>query len=582
MCPTFRPSLVGCHNGAVTVSPRADAALTTPDWPLVAARTEHWLRALVAHGSVTNSAGETSLAPWLQGELQSALGDRVEVRLLRTERDPYERYTLAALVRGSGRRTVVLTGHYDTVGLDNYGALAEVALDPDGLREALIEALEAVPEPSRSPADHLALADLRGGDFLPGRGALDMKGGLAPGLALLEAFAALDAPVGNLLFVTVPDEEESSSGMRSAARQLPELARGWDLELCAAINLDAEADPGDGAQGRAIFLGSVGKLLPSVLVVGRPTHAGAPWDGLSAASLAAELIRDIDGSPELADPGLNGVRGTVPVVLQAYDLKPHYDITTPEMVWCAFNLLTRTLGPDEVMRQFCEATRGAVGAALARAASRAERAGARLDAAAEPEVLSYADLLLRAYDRGGQAALEQLDALAQALANDPSLDTPRVCQRLAEATVRLADLHAPAAVVLYGSLYYPPALLGASARDLALRGAAERAAAATAAVCGESIRVRDFFTGVSDMSFLGADPGEAAHPTVAANTPAWPERYASQSEVFEPLPLRLPTVNAGPWGRDYHQRTERIHLPYVTRTLPRLLWHLLGEVLGPG
>ena len=34
----------------------------------------------------------------------------------------------------------------------------------------------------------LALADLKSGDFLPGRGLLDMKSGLAAGLAAMEAY----------------------------------------------------------------------------------------------------------------------------------------------------------------------------------------------------------------------------------------------------------------------------------------------------------------------------------------------------------------------------------------------------------
>ena len=43
--------------------------------------------------------------------------------------------SVAALVRGSGRRTVVLAGHFDTVSIANYGTLAPLACDPEPLTE---------------------------------------------------------------------------------------------------------------------------------------------------------------------------------------------------------------------------------------------------------------------------------------------------------------------------------------------------------------------------------------------------------------------------------------------------------------
>ena len=51
--------------------------------------------------------------------------------------------------------------------------------------------------------------------------------------------------------------------------------------------------------------------------------------------------------------------------------------------------------------------------------------------------------------------------------------------------------------------------------------------------------------------------------------------------------LSFPTVNAGPWGRDYHQQFERIYQPYSFGTLPELVWRLalmpaLVTPQGPG
>jgi len=41
-------------------------------------------------------------------------------------------------------------------------------------------------------------------------------------------------------------------------------------------------------------------------------------------------------------------------------------------------------------------------------------------------------------------------------------------------------------------------------------------------------------------------------------------------------------VNIGPWGREYHQRHERVHAPYAFTVLPELLLAVVAETLGGG
>ena len=58
--------------------------------------------------------------------------------------------------------------------------------------------------------------DLKSGDYLFGRGTMDMKMGLALHLHLLEIASSEKWPI-NLMLLTVPDEEVNSAGMRAAA-----------------------------------------------------------------------------------------------------------------------------------------------------------------------------------------------------------------------------------------------------------------------------------------------------------------------------------------------------------------------------
>jgi arginine utilization protein RocB len=547
------------------------------------ARVRELTLALVRFPSVTGTPGEAAFARYLHDLLAGLPYFQAHPADLRAERatgDPLGRSNVFALARGAGPRTVILAGHYDVVSAANYGNLAPHAFDPEALLPRLLAELEA------TGSDQLALADLKSGVFMPGRGALDMKSGLAVGIAVLERFAASPEREGNVLLLATPDEEETSEGMRAAAARLPELAREWDLDLVAAINLDSTSDRGDGHDGRAIFMGSVGKLLPSVYVVGRDTHAGAPFDGVSATRIAAEITGRIECSPDLADMA-GGEAAPPPVCLKHGDLKQGYDVTTPAAVWCYYNQLTHSWPPSEVLAKYTWLVRGALEAVLAelheRARRYAELAGEALDTQVwRSKVLTFAELRRLALDRGGAAAERALAELTARLEDDRSIDIPLFCRHLTELLWSYSGLSGPAAVVGLAMLAYPcVSVAETSARHVRMREVVGRQAEALSRETGAAIRLRPFFPGISDMSFLagGVTPAELA--TIAENTPVWGSRV--RSDYGAARALDLPVVNVGPWGRDYHQRLERVHMPYSFGVLPELVWRVAAELLGePG
>ena len=124
---------------------------------------------LCQHKSVTNSSGEEEFAHFLQNILSQWDYFKVHPdRLwsLRTLNDPYERYSLFALVKsnsnrvkGKNNKTIILTGHYDTVSTENYGNLEPLACEPEELLEALIKELK---QSGNSPQ---ALQDFESGEF---------------------------------------------------------------------------------------------------------------------------------------------------------------------------------------------------------------------------------------------------------------------------------------------------------------------------------------------------------------------------------------------------------------------------------
>ena len=510
---------------------------------------------LTTFKSVTGTPGERDFAPFLQEVLSQwpvFQAHPENLWLERTLDDPLERYSLFALVRGDGPRTLLLTGHYDVVSTENYGPLERVACDPETLRAALLAELRAA---GRSE-DVKVLRELAS-DFLPGRGMLDMKSGLAAGLGVLQAWSERSERPGNLLFVAVPAEEVASHGMRSVVRQLPGVCRERELWLELAVNLDVSAEP-------ALFLGSVGKLLPFVLFVGRPTHVGAPFGGVNPALLAADFVTHIEANPAYGDDPGRAAYPAPPSVLYQRDNRSHYDVTTPATTFCAVNVLTHHRSPNEVLAGFETLAGESLARCLSllkeRHAEHVKRSGSDANMPTWlPTVLSFGTLLERARSLDEAAAERVLrDTL-------PDAEAVERCNVVAQALVSLVGLDGPAAVVGFAPPYYPRSEVNRERHGEVLELLMREAEQA-------GVAVRPFFDGISDMSFFSPADDAAARDFVAAHTPF--------SRIETAFPAPCPIVNLGPWGHDYHQRLERVHAPYAFATLPELLRRVAERVLS--
>lgn len=537
---------------------------------------------LVGIASVNGTPGEAACARALHAHLAALPYFRQHpehLTLAPTHGDDRERYNVIALVRGGAGcgQGVLLTGHLDTVPVDNYGLLAPHALDPAALAAQLPAHLTAAGE-----AEAEALADLHSGEYLFGRGALDMKSGVAVGLALLERFAADPAARGCLVLVVNPDEEDGSRGMIAAVQDLPALLAGWGVTPVAAINLDAHSPRLPGDTERLIYTGSVGKLLLSVYLRGVESHTGRPLAGFNPALAAAAVTRRLECSAALADAD-GGEVAAPPTCLRQVDRKAAYDVTQPPATWAYYNLLNLRRTPAEALAL----TVAEVSAALdetvaylqAQAAAWAARAGQPAPALPwRPRVLTHAELQAAAMAGDAAGTSAALADLAVRCGSDPAVDSREYSLRATELLWQRAGLPAPAAVVGIASLYYPAVLppegTAAGRRLLAACGAAARAEAAES---GYAIGLSPWFWGISDMSFLSGSDSPEALALVAANSPALGARYTVDSAAAR---LGVPVVNIGPWGKDAHRPTERVHTPYSFGVLPRLVWRVAAPLLA--
>ncbi len=520
--------------------------------------------ALTERPSVTGTPDEAAFGPWLAGYLRDlgCFGDTPEIWCFPvTPGDA--RQCVAMLIRRSGRAAVLLTGHYDTVTTADYGDLQPLAIRPLELAAALARRVAGA---ASGTAEARARDDLASGTYLPGRGLLDMKAGLAAGLAAMAGFAADPEATGNLLFLAVPDEENASAGARSAAAALAGIARDRGLDLRLAINLDAIADDGDGSAGRIMALGSVGKVLPTAFVVGVPVHSGFPLRGVNAAVLAGAIAARLEWAPELTDGSAHDP-GTPVSLLSLRDGKAGYDVTTPGTAFATWSVLNTRRAPSAVLDLVARLVREAVDTCLADLADRAGRSGQPFPAPPEVPILRYSQLLAQtlAADSGLAARLDA-DARARQRAGQ---SLPDICHALTAAVWQASGRAGPAVVLGLGSMPY----LAVELADPALRSRMAGFTASAAQRYGITLQTADFFAGISDMSFFReAATGFAG---IAEETPAWRGCIGLNDHSL----ARVPTVNLGPWGRDYHTPLERIETTYGFDTLPALLGDLCRTCL---
>ena len=536
---------------------------------LLAVRTEHWARILTAIPSVTGSRDEADFAGRLVDLLRGTPAFARENSLVWTLDVPggaFVRKCVLGLVRGDGSRTVVLTGHFDIVETGCYGPLQPLALDPDRLGLALVSRIAGEPHEARAA---LAAKDLASGDFLAGRGLLDMKGGLAAGLAVIEKLAA-GGFAGNLLCIAGPDEEGNSAGARTISQALGTIAAEHGLTIEAAINLDATVDDGDGSEGRAIALGSVGKLLPSALVGGRAAHASDAFRGIGAAASAGALAAEMEWAPELTERSGDEL-GAGPTLLGMKDSKTAYDVTTPASVWMYWNVMTHRRAPAEVLSAVERAAERSAATLMQRLGERAKASGAPVTLAPVATV-RYAALLAEVLERPG--ARDEVDRLAEDLAAS-ALSLPEQCRTMTGKVWELSGRSGPAIVLGFASIPYLPVELRDDGPARRLDEAVRAAMDETTERFGDSLRTIRYFPGISDVSFFG-QADDAQVPAIAQNTPMWRAILAG-AEKFGAA--GIPSINAGPWGRDYHTRLERMHKGYGFFVLPALLLSIVERLL---
>ena len=485
--------------------------------------------------------------------------------------DPLKREAVIALMEGNpeSKHATLLLSHFDVVGVDDFGQYKPYAFLPNELEMELKQEKEGY-------LDAHAKGDLDSGDYLFGRGTMDMKAGLAMQLSVLQDFSESKTKNQNLLLVSVPDEEKLSKGMFAAVDELDRLKReGWTFDACICSEPNFSSFPND--YQKYIYTGSTGKLLPFIYCLGRETHVGQPLEGINASVMAAQIAVEMEWSEVFAD-NAEGEKSPSPTCLRIRDLKDSYDVQTPNEAYLLYNVLTLSTQPEEVVDKVvaaCDRASKNIYERLVtlRSAQTHIPTGGSSEAP-ELKVYTIQDLYRIGIEKYGQSfdhIFKEALELNSTGSEDYSEQTLGIARKLSSYFLDRAPFY----LVLLQPPYYPHVSLDRT-KDHNMLQMVDELRHYAAEQCGEQVAVKTFFPGLSDVSYCRVSDDETAVDSLQRHMPLFEHGY--DIPLKQIAHIDMPTINIGPFGKDAHKRTERLQLSYSTKTAPLLLKKALQTI----
>ncbi|HET7579133.1 MAG TPA: M20/M25/M40 family metallo-hydrolase [Bacillales bacterium] len=483
--------------------------------------------------------------------------------------DRLGRKNIFAWVKGeeASDETLIYHGHLDTVGVKDFGAIEEKAFQPDQLHD-YFKAFEA---------DTELKEEAESGDWMFGRGALDMQSGDAVHLANLLYFSEhVDRLHGNVLVMFNPDEESEHKGIISAISELKRLQEEEGLSFLGAVNADFISPLYEGDTTRYLYTGAAGKLLPSFYIYGRESHVGETLKGIDSTLVASEINRRINNNMNLTEK-IEGEVVLPPSCLYQRDGKEAYNVQIPFKSFMYFNYFLYEENPKSVIgklkgiaREACDEVEDRLSNSYADYIEDTDFPSSNLSW--DIDVITLEEYLALLQERGIQTEA----VMDQVIQENKDLELRDLSFKIVDALQQQDHEKKPRVILFYGPPHCPHNYLNAeNPRDRRIIEAMEKVAADTKT---EDVVVKRFFPFLSDSSYLSLHETDDELDAMIGNFSVWNERYSIP--VRDIRSLSIPAINMGVYGKDAHQWTERVYKPYSFFTLPRLIRSFTESLLS--
>lgn len=455
--------------------------------------------------------------------------------------------------------TVVLISHFDTVGIKEYGQLQGLAFSPEKLTQAFYDNPDFLTPDARE--------DLYTNQYIFGRGIMDMKMGLVLHMHLLEQAVREEWPV-NLLLVTVPDEEVSSAGMLSAVPGILEISKARKLNIKLFLNGEPSFTQEPHDKNHYIYSGSIGKILPAALFYGVPTHAGEPMSGITSHFIGSYLTKKMEFTNKFQET-FDGETTPLPVCLQANDLKDNYDVQTSHHSYALYNVFTLSQTAKDVMLTFKEIAEDAMHECKT---DYEKICGANnvkpLNCIRVLEYHEVLDYFIDKYSKG------EADSLIREVVESNGADERKITLLIADQLMEYCQELAPATVLMFAPPYMPAVN---SSDDELVKRLIEAAKSEMQDKYNYDVTNKHYFNGISDLSYVNYNPEDNGWQSFKNNTPLWGKTYSIPFEAMQQL--SAPVMNIGPYGKDAHKMTERLHKKNAFEMMPAVLREVVQTLI---
>ena len=501
------------------------------------------------------------------------------VKMFQTKNDFVERHSTYAYVKGTkgdSGRTVILIGHLDTVGVDDFGTIREYAFKCEELPEKLKETFKLSDE---------VLEDIESGEYMFGRGALDMKSGVAGHMYLIKYFSEHPEELdGNIIAIAECDEEDNSKGIITALDELVELKKTEGFEYISCINADYSTNYSPGDENRYIYYGSIGKLLPCFVAFGKEAHVGQAFSAMDPNLLIAEVTRKMSLNTELCDIA-QGEVAIPPVSLKQTDTKGPYTVQTALTAFSYYNFFTHGWDPAQVLAKSKEMAVRAFDDVIDYLQDQYKKFCELSKVPYVPlpwKTRVYTWKEFNDYLAGihGEPYVKAIREFTEKLhKDDPELDLRIFGLKVAEEAWKWCEDKSPAIIVFFGSVFSARIeMTGKTAKEKSLLDAVEAAVEKIRPEAQRQIKTRMFYPYISDSSFMAVCDDTLAVQALKDNMPQYGVKYTH--DIDKIMEINVPVVNIGTFGRDGHMLTERVDMRQTFQNVPNITYEAIKGLIG--
>lgn len=526
---------------------------------------------LVAIPSVTGTSAEIEFPTFVQQQLLSLPYFQQHPDHLQLFPTGDGRQFVIAMVKAKPevKNTVILLSHFDVVDVEDYGTEKESAFNAKRLTETLYAEKHTLPNQIQQ--------EMEKSQWLFGRGTMDMKCGLALHMSMLEQ-AADGKFDGNLVLLTVPDEEVNSIGMRAAIPTLLTWAQNHQLTYKAVLNSESTFTRFPGDENPYVSTGTIGKVLPGFLCYGSETHVGEPFLGLNGNFIASQLTCELELNTDFCEI-VEGEVTPPPTNLIQKGLKKDYSVQIPHRAVTLFNLFVFEKQMEDIVATLLQ-TAQKIANKIEKTYTLQSQKFATYETHSIPKTthirtLTYQQLYQYAIEHYGLAQVKQLEETVRNQCNDKDDEREITIQLVDELAILCKEL-APMIILFFAPPYYPAT---SSRNDPLIKRVTANMIDYAKQKHQISLQNNHYFSGISDLSYVGLQYPVESLQAFITNMPLWDKGYSIPIKALEQFDV--PVINLGSVGRDAHQRYERLDVTYTwdvfADLLPTCIQQLLAE-----